>query len=662
MEAFGLTNREVEILARKLSGLIEMVYSAYPSSINFGPNINSMMKALGEFIEIFAVVDAESTVSNTVTFSREDLFKKIKPFNECNYNKVIYDALIELGKGWTLSRHSELRHRIRFSKPYSIRENAFLSWIFNIVIGIKEETVDYISYPDKEYKYMSFTRDDHDSPTIFELEENCSICSEPVIILRYGSSHEWSVILYCRHVFHVRCLNDWLERQVIKACPICRSTNVFFPTFSNVEYDTTTKFRVKKKKEELSKWLKDDSKENKDYVIEYERDQYDPTFICNVIFDWLDMCLEKCIIWTVVMRHASSTSFEMKLPSLTKKYGNRIHRIRGTEFPLIINYKTTEEYELDYYAVRRCGIEVICDYHCIILRRDSLPSLVKENDLYALNNAVEWTKEMLKLDYDKVRLDKSFQEVASMEMIYKYLAWYLRYSADEKTMGPINIYTGDENAVAMESFYTTKIYKELASIEKPNFKSRNIRFRPFIHPDCSFVLNVVQNSDYRQCIRIRKVFKSNFIFSLPHSITEEVDTAAIFYRWIYKVVCTEAESRDNEFKSNPVESIDLKFLYVSSAGFISRYLSKQEISLPVILVSRRVEEIKQHIDYNNKNWTDFIGHFHDEYQLSCNPCDRSHIVIIEKQDTHIRAEYKAAKKVDLQEVFDFSDHCESPEY
>jgi len=43
--------------------------------------------------------------------------------------------------------------------------------------------------------------------------DNCSICSEPI-------TKELYVITKCNHVFHPKCLNEWMNSKL--SCPLCR--------------------------------------------------------------------------------------------------------------------------------------------------------------------------------------------------------------------------------------------------------------------------------------------------------------------------------------------------------------------------------------------------------------------------------------------------------
>ena len=48
--------------------------------------------------------------------------------------------------------------------------------------------------------------------------ENCSICFEDIIL------EENLYQIPCRHNFHIKCINEWLEKK--DTCPLCRS-NLF---------------------------------------------------------------------------------------------------------------------------------------------------------------------------------------------------------------------------------------------------------------------------------------------------------------------------------------------------------------------------------------------------------------------------------------------------
>jgi hypothetical protein len=56
------------------------------------------------------------------------------------------------------------------------------------------------------------------------LEEECSICFEP-----YSDTNPPYTIPSCRHVFHSRCLNNWVysDRSQQTTCPLCRRNIVF---------------------------------------------------------------------------------------------------------------------------------------------------------------------------------------------------------------------------------------------------------------------------------------------------------------------------------------------------------------------------------------------------------------------------------------------------
>ena len=48
--------------------------------------------------------------------------------------------------------------------------------------------------------------------------ENCSICFEDIIL------EENLYQIPCRHNFHIKCINEWIEKK--DTCPLCRS-NLF---------------------------------------------------------------------------------------------------------------------------------------------------------------------------------------------------------------------------------------------------------------------------------------------------------------------------------------------------------------------------------------------------------------------------------------------------
>ncbi|WZZ88261.1 uncharacterized protein LOC106358545 [Brassica napus] len=62
-------------------------------------------------------------------------------------------------------------------------------------------------------------REEHESLTNMETESSCSICLDNL----YGSSsiHGSATLMNCSHVFHERCLSDWLQRK--NTCPMCRT-------------------------------------------------------------------------------------------------------------------------------------------------------------------------------------------------------------------------------------------------------------------------------------------------------------------------------------------------------------------------------------------------------------------------------------------------------
>ncbi|GMH12638.1 hypothetical protein Nepgr_014479 [Nepenthes gracilis] len=57
---------------------------------------------------------------------------------------------------------------------------------------------------------------------MMEMESDCAIC-----LSEFEEGQYVKVIPFCRHVFHMSCIDAWLSSQV--TCPLCR-TDQFFPT------------------------------------------------------------------------------------------------------------------------------------------------------------------------------------------------------------------------------------------------------------------------------------------------------------------------------------------------------------------------------------------------------------------------------------------------
>lgn len=55
-------------------------------------------------------------------------------------------------------------------------------------------------------------------------QENCSICLESII--------DKIKILNCKHIFHKKCINKWLQSLSLKTCPICRDILINKETFN----------------------------------------------------------------------------------------------------------------------------------------------------------------------------------------------------------------------------------------------------------------------------------------------------------------------------------------------------------------------------------------------------------------------------------------------
>ncbi|KAK1440067.1 hypothetical protein QVD17_05892 [Tagetes erecta] len=76
----------------------------------------------------------------------------------------------------------------------------------NVSRGLSEDTIKQL--PKRVFKSSSTTNDERD-------ETNCAICLQD-----FEKEDEGRELPSCRHVFHVKCIDEWLIRQ--GSCPMCR--------------------------------------------------------------------------------------------------------------------------------------------------------------------------------------------------------------------------------------------------------------------------------------------------------------------------------------------------------------------------------------------------------------------------------------------------------
>lgn len=76
----------------------------------------------------------------------------------------------------------------------------------NVTRGLSEDAIKRL--PKRVFKSSSTTTDQRD-------EINCAICLHD-----FEKEEEGRELPSCRHVFHVKCIDEWLIRQ--GSCPMCR--------------------------------------------------------------------------------------------------------------------------------------------------------------------------------------------------------------------------------------------------------------------------------------------------------------------------------------------------------------------------------------------------------------------------------------------------------
>lgn len=106
-----------------------------------------------------------------------------------------------------------------------------------------------LKYCEFKFKFKQKNKEIHKKPVKFNtefidnlnkqnknsifIEENCSICLDPL------KNKKKQVFLNCGHVFHEKCVREWVEKQFNEKkygdCPNCRDTII---PIINIDYDS----------------------------------------------------------------------------------------------------------------------------------------------------------------------------------------------------------------------------------------------------------------------------------------------------------------------------------------------------------------------------------------------------------------------------------------